>query len=82
VFVEMSWLDLGDEHIHELRSQGRMASEEILTSVKKAIEGVRDWGGWPDDKEVAEYCVEGTFTIGSSMYKKREISYRPTLQRE
>ncbi|MCJ1250081.1 hypothetical protein MMC30_007307 [Trapelia coarctata] len=40
------------------------APDSIIEQIFTEIEGVEDWGGWPSDKEVEEYCSKDANTRG------------------
>jgi len=68
VFCERSWL-LQDEDKVRLKSAGvdeggkveTAAPKKTINNVRRLVESVEEWGGWPSDDEVREYCSRGQF---------------------
>jgi hypothetical protein len=44
-----------------LRRLERPAKHALLTEIKELVESVDEWGGWPTDEEVEEYCQHPRF---------------------
>ncbi len=65
-FLECSWEDLTPAIDHRgqvdrnerfgRQGPGDDVPEELAVLLRKAIEDVSVWGGWPTDEEVVEYC--------------------------
>ena len=60
VYLERSWATVvaHDDMKHE-----EAAPQEAVDEARSIIERVEDWGGWPTDDEVAEYCRKGHWTF-------------------
>ena len=55
VFVEHSWVYHDLEQTKD-QYTGEGAGRKVIQEVFDVIEGSPDWGGWPTDEEVKEYC--------------------------
>lgn len=76
LFLERSWLSptadeaAGDEPGSGERRDAREASlkqirqpadADVIEEVRQLVESVEEWGGWPEDEEVEEYCKHQRF---------------------
>jgi hypothetical protein len=72
VFLERSWgLGTGSKDMIRLISvcgstvdtqgwaTGEPAPGHVIEDIRRIIEGVDEWGGWPTDPEVRQYCKQG-----------------------
>ena len=64
VFMERCWICTNrgaesDGEEHGGHEEG--APEALLEKGYEIIEGQQEWGGWPSDEEVDEYCRKGRF---------------------
>lgn len=50
------------------------AKDELILAVRKIVEDVEEWGGWPDRDEVERYCDDRKF--GSKPFRKRRVGGR------
>ena len=55
-FVDGSWYDLVTANGVQAEVTQEESPNSFLERVYMAIEGVEDWGGWPTDEEVENYC--------------------------
>ena len=74
-FCERSWLfleaDATDAGLDEMRPTSKVsvpmvraesaAPKKVIDRLRKQIDGVEGWGGWPSDEEVREYCRDRRF---------------------
>ena len=56
VYLERSWVQ-GEV----VRADQQAAPKKTVAKVRKMVEGVEAWGGWPNEREIAEYCARGRF---------------------
>ena len=60
VFLERSWLkyELGNEILdNDIRAiSGKGASKSLLKDSRQIVQTMENWGGWPTDEEVKNYC--------------------------
>ena len=66
VFLERSWLyyeEAGSVQAQMNDETGDIAAApvEIWQIVRDVIEEMHQWGGWPTDEEVEQYCAKGLF---------------------
>ena len=64
--LEKGFLALDREEItrasgQHLRRLERPAKQALLSQIKDLVESVDEWGGWPTDEEVEEYCQHPRF---------------------
>lgn len=86
VFLERSWLPRCPAGIHDpavdddsaladirtrLSRFSAPASDELIECIKKIVEQVDEWGGWPSDEEVECYCADERFQSIREYYEKR-----------
>jgi len=56
VYLERSWVK-GEV----VRADQQAAPKKTITKIRKMVETVEAWGGWPSERELAEYCAKGRF---------------------
>jgi hypothetical protein len=56
------------------------APEEVLSEVRELVESVDEWGGWPTDEEVDEYCEGDRFRQLNNTAEER-VAPLPALRR-
>jgi len=56
VYLERSWVK-GEV----VRADQQAAPKKTVAKVRKMVESVGTWRGWPSEREVAEYCAKGRF---------------------
>ncbi|KAG8529150.1 uncharacterized protein KY384_005785 [Bacidia gigantensis] len=64
VFLERSWVYYeipGRENVVPIVRDVEPSPREVWEAIRHVIENMPWWGGWPRDKEVEEYVMEGHF---------------------
>lgn len=72
VFMERSWITIEKKEAEtqgedpssvrdELEMKAEPAPAAIVRAIQEIVKEHRNWGGWPDQHEVAQYCANGKF---------------------
>ncbi|KAF2716885.1 hypothetical protein K431DRAFT_278106 [Polychaeton citri CBS 116435] len=79
VFLERSWLTTDEEKhpqtqvtralMHELPAR---ASSKAINDIRSIFEDAGEWGSWPSDEEVEEYCQDHKFSGFNRSFEEPE----------
>lgn len=58
-FLDGSWHDLVMSNGLQGEGVPSMVDGDLVEKVRVVIEGTEEWGGWPTDDEVEDYCTKG-----------------------
>ncbi|MCJ1277926.1 hypothetical protein MMC21_005740 [Puttea exsequens] len=60
VFLEGSWIEC-ETNGSGIAANLQPAPVEVVQAVEEIVERNKDWGGWPTEEEVDDYCQHGQF---------------------
>lgn len=79
VYLERSWVALergdGDADEAAVVVDLQRAPDRTVANIRRMIEQTAQWGGWPSDEEVGDYCALGRFPV-QGQGGKRVVQYQ------